>query len=562
MQVSSGSPASRPSDRRARRARAAWVVAGLVALALGGWWVQPWLNGSDAPARSHAPSPRSTGSPEAGPPTLARREAGAPRGPGVPEPGRTSSLPVPGGELALSGVVLDPDGLALEGALIYRLPKGVRGARALPRAWWTESDAQGRFRLRVDPGGAWIGASAEGLHHTLADGDTLPRESPLTLQLGRADVAEVRVRVRDALTGAPVAAVVQASAGGDQDGDGDPDDFAYPGPGGQGRAYALGETDPATGEALLDLTSQGPVRVQATSGLSPIEPREVRLRGPGGNAEFRRVARCSIRLRVLDEPSGSPVDGTVTVAVSDAGTGTHVNGFSFRTRTGEVTLDDRLGPGLYDLRVQATDHKERWLRGVRLAEPGAPVDLTVRLEPGRAKGTLKLAVVPDPEREPRQGRVIPLWMWRRVEGHGWTTEGFLGAKFSIEAQGRLLVWRDVEPGAYDVLVWSGASATVGLVRGVRVEADREAATRVQLAEGLTVRLAEVVGPARDLARVQVREADLGDLPLLRLEGLGFGTYSDGWPPDPWAVLGPYPAQRLSVEVVPLMGEPIHAVVTR
>lgn len=131
----------------------------------------------------------------------------------------------------------------------------------------------------------------------------------------------------------------------------------------------------------------------------------------------------------------------------------------------------------------------------------------------------------------------------------------------MSGSGRAATWSACPPGAYDLLAWSVPDRTVGFVRDVRVEAGRRTALTVAMIKGRLVPLARYVSRPTDLRQMTLTHDALGAMPLVLLGDASF-AHDDVEPPDPWAVLGPYPPGLLRLRVETEQGEALGVTIPR
>lgn len=313
--------------------------------------------------------------------------------------------------------------------------------------------------------------------------------------------------------------------------------------------------------SVLLVAATGPLRVRAFCFGFALEPAEVRLPGPGGAAVFRVRRSCRLALRVVDANDRRPLAGVVSAVLRKPGSTTVVTGFGALAPHGEAEFADRLLPGAYDLEVAMRGRRTWRLAGVAWTEAGETREMVVPLEASADLGELALTTVPSPTRPDGRAAFDVIALRRSdVPDAGW----LLASSFERQADGTTYAWSDCPPGAYDVLCWRGSPRLVALARGVKVSAGRRTAITLSLAPGIDADLQRELGAPFDLARVEVRSAEAGRLPLMEIGPVWCWLREPGEPPtaDPWAVLGPYPTASLEVLVQPVEGELLRLRLTR
>ena len=547
----------------AGHAKTAAIAATILLLAGGAFLAFRPSSGAPAPGEAGAPGlqvagPSPVGDPSSSPPSPAGLAVDPRTG---PRPAASSTLPPtpskPAPEANVFGVCVDDEGKPVPRATVYVLPKTLPGLDELrgPHRPHAYCDDDGKFALVAGPtAGTWIGAVKDGYLPAHADGDALSDSNAVRLVLAAGGLVVVHVEADDPealpMASADVSADVPSQAS------------EYPAPGTPRPTWASAELGP-DGTARIRIGTHGPVRVKASgSGWMWIcEPAEVRLEHAEGEATFRLVRSCLLRIRVLAADGRRPFDGPIQAQLTDGATGTLVTGVTFSNPDGTGAIDDEDGvrTGTYRLKV-ASDGFVPWTsEPFTLRHPGEAVTVRAVLvpDPANASGVIVLTV-PAAAREGicwyrdskcRIGERAPGATLRR-KGGAWGDVRDAGDMPDMDGPTDPAVWdvaarvlrlRGVPPGTYDALVWDRSTWTCGYVAGLSVPAGGLANATVHLVPGVRVKLQDLAGSQAVLIRgLRLRAEGVEGLPATEFLYPGSSqTYGD-YPAPPDIVLAPLP----------------------
>jgi hypothetical protein len=425
------------------------------------------------------------------------------------------------------------DGLPIENALVYLLPKSQPGAHDVGDVPTAATIGDGSFQLLVSGvEGCWLCCIAEGYLPAFLGGPEARAKGDIKFVLHRGPTLSLVIHEggRPHPHVATRVSISTAQGGGD---------WLLPGPRHDPHVTILA-TVPESGVLLQSVGCSGPITVAPIRIGYYAVPESATLPGPEGHVEFTMYPSPGVRLHVMDEMTQRPISSRVRVEVLDPESESMVNGAVFSSPLGEYELNDRLRPGTFRLRVLAEGYQVWQQDDLLLTSRPDRQDIVVRLTPDRARATLLVhfpqLAPPDPYPPTCMARIdggaaespSPTWTrWRPWLLRNWdsaSSTARIGLPSDVPAH---FIFFDPAAG---VAAWQ----TDGLAPGARLDASLE------LEAGVTM-----PPPKRDVSGHPLVHLGLStegglDLPTLRFKGRGVRTVSSPGEILQLPRLGPYP----------------------
>lgn len=440
----------------------------------------------------------------------------------------------------LRGLVFDPLGHPVPGALVYLLPKAgdvkprghaILSVRADENGRWTFPDG-------VDASGHWVGVACDEFLPAHVDGDDARAGQELVFRLEEGGMVNVRLLGDHAAgaSGTVVRVVGVPSLG----------SARLPGPGGAPEPRVVSHWAPGETQRLLRIGTRGAVRIEVERQGYFAVPGALTLPRPLGNADFTFHASGILHLRVMDATTGEHIPAGASFQLVDSHGRTAAAGYG-RDPEGVLQTTTGIRPDTYELRVLA-DGYEPHQSPVEFSQPGQEVRREVRL--ARSSGDRTAVLTWAAGSDPLLLRT-PLTLVRDITQ---TPSAWIQPqRVRLDGPGTLRVTVE-RPGHYDMILATKDRQHAAYVAPVRLRSVGEQAALVTWQRGLVLRL-NLLDPAATGFSSLSLEGDIGVLPLfqVRPEVTSVLDPEDGVILGPDAVLGPYPCEDVVVRGMALRG---------
>ncbi len=461
----------------------------------------------------------------------------------------------------------EANGPAVEGAIVYAVPKSRPELGLLPGLPCWESDETGAVDLQLSDQEKWlVRVLAHGYETAELEAATLERGMTRPVMLRPAPSTRVVLRRAN---GRPLTTPVHLRLMSRVD-------RPTKSVGGLGDYVLRKDLSqsilvPVAGEAEVGLTVPLPASLTLDPGFpsaEALQPTEVLIDEyhPRIDLTLADSARIGLRLYEGETDRAPRLNTALTYLLTSEDTGAaRPIRFSYATSTAQPNKLDLvswtpIGPGRYTLTIRAAGWREWRHENIDLRRAGSRVDLVARLVPLPAEPPLVVVTLPDATRSATYLAQSACARQAGTVAGSWTPLGDLHLE-RTPSKADLIV-RGLDEGTWDLLIWiwDGKERRVGLARGVEVAIGAPQRVTVETVRGLLVRLTPDAPHHERYERVVLEAPGIGTLPLREMpKGRFSGAYDDfQWSaPEPGTWLGPYPTDQIDVVATRWTGETVH-----
>lgn len=431
----------------------------------------------------------------------------------------------------LRGVVIDEAGVPLPDALVYLIPRGPTGSSTgSPLAHvGTATDGSWSMPSGATAKGRWIVALSDLHVPTFTDGDTAAVGEPLRIQLrtGR--------RVKVLLTGDPDRKnrTVVRVTGLARDG------TRFPSVGGNPQPTRVLFLDAGVRETEFTIGTWGRLSLNVEHLGYAAMPDRLVLDEATNVAEFQLSRSCRLECRVTSADASTPVvtDVEFSLLRSD---GSEVCRGRSRSPEGLFVIESGVAPGLHLLIVNGEGYGQID-ESISFARSGESRVVHVALRPAVGR---ELTVTWPLVSELTHSRVPSVLIRANGDAHA-TWEGVANARPTAPLG---VVVPMVSSGPVDMLLMDWKSRGAVFVRNIVFgQGESQRSIVVEWKPGLEVSVGGAFEATGTVSKMRVRCAEIGELPVVRLNELGLWIGNQaGAMTGSQSLLGPYPCEEVTV----------------